>query len=87
MNPRVKSVSTVGDYKLRLVFTNGEEREYDCAPLLGFGVFAELKDTTYFQQAHVVDGTVAWPHDQDICPDTLYLRSSAVHASQKRATV
>jgi len=23
----------------------------------------------------VVDGTVAWPHEQDICPDTLYLDS------------
>ncbi len=29
----------------------------------------------YFKKAAVVDGTVVWPNDQDICPDTLYLDS------------
>jgi hypothetical protein len=48
---------------------------YDCRPLLTFGVFGELKDEAYFRQARVVNGTVAWPHEQDICPDTLYLDS------------
>ncbi|WP_295441099.1 DUF2442 domain-containing protein [uncultured Thiodictyon sp.] len=75
MNPRVKKVSASGDYKLLLVFTNGEQGTYDCANLLEFGVFKELKDINYFKRAKVIDGTVAWPHDQDICPDTLYLDS------------
>lgn len=48
---------------------------YDCSDLLDFGVFAELKDKQYFQKATVLDGTVVWPNDQDICPDTLYLDS------------
>jgi hypothetical protein len=72
MNPRIKSVCPADDYTLELVFTNGDEGVYDCAPLLDFGVFEELRDKGYFKQARVEYGTVVWPHEQDICPDTLY---------------
>lgn len=75
MNPRVKHVSVSSDYKLHLAFTSGERGIYDCSPLLNFGVFQELQDLDYFKQAKVLDGTVVWPHEQDICPDTLYLDS------------
>ncbi len=75
MNPRVKSVSALDEYKLRLVFANGETGIYDCAHLLDFGVFQELKDKNYFRQAKVEFGTVTWPNEQDICPDTLYIDS------------
>ena len=75
MNPRVKSVSATDDYQLEIVFDHGEHRVYDCTPLLDFGVFKELKDKNYFRQANACDGTVVWPHEQDICPDTLYLDS------------
>jgi hypothetical protein len=75
MNPRVRSVRPLKDYRLRLEFTNGEVGVFDCAPLLDFGVFRELRDPAYFRQAHVFLETVAWPHEQDICPDTLYLDS------------
>lgn len=76
MNPRVKNVIALADYKLRIHFNNGEVGIYDCSPLLNFGVFKELKDIAYFKQAKAWDGTVIWPHEQDICPDTLYLDST-----------
>ena len=72
MNPRVKSVIARDDHTLQVTFSNGEVGLYDCAPLLDFGVFKELKDLAYFKQAQVEGGTVVWPHEQDICPDTLY---------------
>ena len=75
MNPRIKSIKATNDYKLELVFTNGEQGIYDCSPLLNFGIFRELKDKQYFKLAVVSGGTVVWPHEQDICPDTLYLDS------------
>lgn len=75
MNPRIKEVIPLTDYKLKLIFTNGELGIYDCSSLLNFGVFQELQNSHYFNQVQVVDGTVAWPHEQDICPDTLYLDS------------
>lgn len=75
MNPRVSEVIPTDNYQLRLAFTNGERRVYDCSELLDFGVFRELRDKNYFKQASVLHGTVVWPHEQDICPDTLYLDS------------
>jgi len=89
MNPRIKNVSTSSDYKLHMEFTNGENGIYDCSTILDFGVFKELKDLNYFNQAQVLDGTVVWPHDQDICPDTLYLDSikSTVKSAQVEVRV
>ena len=75
MNPRISEVTAIGGHKLKLLFDNGERRVYDCSELLSFGVFQELQDENYFKQARVSDGTVVWPHEQDICPDTLYLDS------------
>jgi len=72
MNPRVKSVTPIDNYQLNIVFTNGEEGIFDCSQFLEFGVFQELKDHQYFKQVSVFSGTVVWPHDQDICPDTIY---------------
>jgi hypothetical protein len=72
MNPRVKSVVPQDDYTLEIEFTNGEIGVYDCAPHLDFGVFQELRDVNYFKTARAEGGTVVWPHEQDVCPDTLY---------------
>jgi hypothetical protein len=75
MNPRIKEVVAMDDYTLELNFSNGDHGIYNCRPLLDFGVFKELRDISYFKQARVSGGTVVWPHEQDICPDTLYLDS------------
>ena len=78
MNPRVRNISPRGDYTLQITFNNGEVSIYDCKPLLDFGVFQELRDIRYFKLARVADGTVVWPHEQDICPDTLYIDSEKI---------
>ncbi len=72
MNPRVRAVVSTDDYKLVITFTNQEVGIFDCAHLLTFGVFKELEDIRYFRRARAQDGTVVWPNEQDICPDTLY---------------
>jgi len=72
VNPRVKRVVATDSHKLEITFSNGEIRVYDCVSLLDFGVFKELRDIGYFKQARAEGGTVVWPHEQDICPDTLY---------------
>ena len=72
MNPRVKSVKPLDDFKLEVAFTNGETGIYDCSGLLDFGVFKELRDVGYFRQVKAAGGTIVWPHEQDICPDTVY---------------
>ena len=75
MNPRISEISATDNYQLNLTFTNGEQGVYDCSLLLDFGVFKELKNKLYFKQAKAINGTVVWPNEQDICPDTLYLDS------------
>ena len=75
MNPRVKYVIPQENHRLLLHFTNDEQGIYDCSGLLNFGVFTELQDENYFRQVKALDGTIVWPHEQDICPDTLYLDS------------
>ena len=75
MNPRVVSAEPMDDFKLFLIFTNGEERVFDCKPYLGKGIFRLLQDRTYFAKLQVVNGTVQWADEQDFCPDTLYLES------------
>ena len=76
MNPRVKTAIPLENYRLRLTFTDLKIKIYDCTPILNFGIFEELKNIEYFSQVKVKEGTVTWPNDQDICPDTLYLEST-----------
>ncbi len=78
MNPRVEAVAPKDDYTLEITFTNGEVGIFDCTHLLSFGVFTELEDIRYFRRARVAQGTVVWPHEQDICPDTLYEDSTKI---------
>jgi hypothetical protein len=63
------------NFKLKLVFTDGEKKVFDCGPYLNTGIFTELKERQYFERVFILDGTVAWPHGQDFCPDTLYIES------------
>ncbi len=72
MHPRVNAVVATDEYLLRMTFTNGEVGVFDCSNLLQFGVFQEFQDLAYFKRASVEHGTVVWPNEQDICPDTLY---------------
>ncbi|MEX2317744.1 MAG: DUF2442 domain-containing protein [Pirellulales bacterium] len=84
MNPRVASVIAKIDYTLEITFSNGEVSIYDCTPLLDFGVFQELRDVEYFQLARAEGGTVVWPHEQDICPDTLYEDAKKLTSTARR---
>lgn len=78
MNPRVVNAIPLDNYRLKLLFANGEQRIYDCTGLLNFGVFQELQDQNYFKRVNLDHGTVVWPNEQDICPDTLYLDAEKV---------
>lgn len=75
MNPRVKEVKPLKGYRLLLTFFNGEKRVYNMSGTLEKGVFKELMDEKLFSTVKAVDGSVQWLHEQDICPDTLYLDS------------
>ena len=76
MNPRVAKILKRDFPVLTLQFTNGEIKHFSCEPYLDKGFFRELQNIPYFNQAAVLEGTVVWPHEQDFCPDTLYLEGT-----------
>ena len=78
---KVVAVKANEDFTLDLQFNDGTFRRFDAKPYLDYGVFSELKDIRYFQQVRVAFGTVQWPHEQDISPETLYLESIPLNES------
>jgi hypothetical protein len=75
MHPDVISVEVLEGYALLLTFSTGERRIFSVEPYLDKGIFRELRDPAYFHSVRAVSGFVAWPHEQDFSPDTLYLKS------------
>ena len=72
----VVKVQAKPDYKLLLEFENGEKRVFDMAPYMDKKPFSRLKGSPLFARASVDYGTVVWPGDIDIAPETLYDKSS-----------
>jgi len=59
-------------YLLYLEFENGEKRIFDMTPYLEKRPFMQLKGSHLFALASVDYGTVVWPGNIDIAPETLY---------------
>ena len=75
MNPYVKDLTPLPNYRLLLSFENGETRIFDAAPYLEKGVFQRIRHPGLFGLAKVVAGSVEWPGEIDLSYDTLYLES------------
>lgn len=71
----VIKVQATPDYLLYLEFENGEKRIFDMSPYMDKRPFATLKGSPLFAMASVDFGTVVWPGNIDIAPETLYDRS------------
>jgi len=73
----VISASPLAGFRLHLKFEDGVEGIVDLANELSFkGVFAPLRDPSYFAQVRVDPelGSVSWPNGADLDPDVLYSR-------------
>ena len=68
----VHSVQVPVAHKLLLLFNTGEKKIFDMTPYLQFPVFKRLQNPGFFSLAHVDYGTVVWPGEIDIAPETLY---------------
>jgi len=65
-------------YLLELEFEKGECRLFDMSPIMIKKPYGCLKEANAFFAAHVDYGTVVWPGNIDIDPETLYVRSVPV---------
>lgn len=82
--PLLIEARPLDEYNAHVRFEDGTAADVDLSYLLDYGgVFEPLRDPTYFAQlrADAEAGTIVWPNDADIAPETLY-----AHAQERVAT-
>jgi hypothetical protein len=73
--PLLIEATPTGGYTVRVRFDDGTAAEVDLSYLLEYGgVFAPLRNREFFRQlrADPEAGTIVWPNDADVAPETLY---------------
>jgi hypothetical protein len=68
----VVTVKPQHDFQLDLEFENGERRRFDMRPLLEIKPWNRIASLPLFERVRVDYGTVVWPGEIDIAPETLY---------------
>jgi len=53
-------------------FSNGERRRFDARPLLAMKPWNRIASPPLFERVSIRYGTVVWPGEIDVAPETLY---------------
>jgi hypothetical protein len=83
----VINVEVLPDYKLVLTFENKEIRLFNMVQYMDLKPYNKLKGTPLFRLAKVEYGTVVWPGEIDIAPETLYSESTPYQNSNFPGTL
>ena len=75
LRPTATDVEALENYRLLITFDTGEKKIFDVKPYIKGGFMGKLSDRQYFTRVKTDGVTVAWPNEQDICPDALYYDS------------
>jgi hypothetical protein len=73
--PLLVEAKAEDDHRVTVRFEDGLTAELDLSYLLSYGgVFEPLRDADYFGRlrADPEAGTIVWPNEADIAPETLY---------------
>ena len=73
--PLLTEAEPLQAYTVSVRFEDGTAGEVDLAYLVDYGgVFEPLRDRDFFRRlrADQESGTIVWPNDADIAPETLY---------------
>jgi hypothetical protein len=75
--PEVVELEVIGPHALRITFDDGRTRSIDLTEALekgplNRGVFIPLRDPNVFAEAYIDNGTVCWPGEVDLAPESLY---------------
>ena len=69
---RIREVTPLDRFRVRLELTNGQIIERDLEPLLLGPVFETIRsDMECFREMRAEGGTLTWPNGADLCPDVL----------------
>jgi hypothetical protein len=78
----VTAIEYRGGYVFRVTFDDGAAGDVDFSEYPDLGpVFIPLRDLSYFRQARIEGGTIAWPNGADIAPETLYEKVEAAESA------
>jgi hypothetical protein len=82
--PLLVDAVALDGYLVRVRFEDGTAGDVDLGYLREYGgVFEPLRDPGYFRElrADHEAGTIVWPNEADIAPETLYARARAAAAA------
>jgi hypothetical protein len=84
--PKLKSVTPLAGKKLRVTFSNGAVRIYDCNSLLEEEPFRLLRDEAFFRSVHVEPGgyAVVWDDRTDLAESELWLHGKPLDTGLQR---
>ncbi|MFZ4702917.1 MAG: DUF2442 domain-containing protein [Candidatus Methylumidiphilus sp.] len=82
----VINVQALPGHKLIMRFENGERRCFDMSPYMDQKPWVKLRGSPLFYLAKVEYGTVVWPGEIDIDPETLYELSELLETSSVETT-
>lgn len=68
----VSKAQYIGDYKIDLLFNNGESKTVNLSDKLNGKIFEPLKDKSYFQSFIIKYNTIEWSNGADFAPEYLY---------------
>jgi Protein of unknown function (DUF2442) len=77
----VVAVKPLVSFELDLTYADGTHRRFNMRPLLSLKPWNKISALPLFLQAKVAHGTVVWPGEIDIAPETLILDSVLLQAS------
>jgi hypothetical protein len=77
--PKIEAVKPLPDKKLLVRFVGGEQKVYDCRPLLKQESFSALQNDSLFQQVKVDVGGygISWNELIDLSESELWLQGKA----------
>lgn len=79
--PLLVEATAIHGYTVHVRFEDGAAADVDLSYLVEYGgVFEQLRDRDYFRQlrADRAAGTIVWPNEADIAPETLYAHAQRV---------
>ena len=72
MIPEIESAEANENYKIIIVYKNGEKRLFDMKPYLKYEIYNKLKKIEYFKKIKPVGETIEWQNGEDVSPESLY---------------